>query len=146
MYEDFKHGSNMQASTLLLNFHNRVMQEGVIPEEWFINADNTAKETKNTITANFAIWLLLNMADTPLWSVTFVYQIVGHTHNKLDRFFALLKMALQGISVSWLFLIHPFLFLFSTFGFMCVLFNVYVSCSICVPPALDLVVYVYDKK
>ena len=120
MYEDFKHGSNMQASTLLLNFHNRVMQEGVIPEEWFINADNTAKETKNTITANFAIWLLLNMADTPLWSVTFVYQIVGHTHNKLDRFFALLKMALQGISVSWLFLIHSFLSLFSTSGFVCV--------------------------
>ena len=55
MHEDFQHGSNMQASTFLLNFHNRAMQEGVIPEEWFINPDNTVKESKNTITANFII-------------------------------------------------------------------------------------------
>ena len=46
MYEDYQHGSNMQASTLLMNFHNRAMQEGTIPEEWFINADNTTRETK----------------------------------------------------------------------------------------------------
>ena len=96
MYEDFQHGANMQASTFLMNFHNRVMQEGTVPEEWFINADNTTKETKNTISANFVIWLLLNVADTPLWSVTFLYQIVGHTHNKLDRCFGLIKHALQG--------------------------------------------------
>ena len=96
MYEDFQHGSNMQASTFLLNFHNRVMQEGVIPEEWFINADNTSKESKNNITANFVIWFLLNMRGTPLWSLTFLYQIVGHTHNKLDRCIGLIKQALQG--------------------------------------------------
>ena len=96
MYEDFQHGANMQASTLLMNFHNRAMQEGTIPEEWFINPDNTPKETKNTICANFIIWLLLNMEGSPLWCVTFLYQIVGHTHNKLDRGFGLIKNALQG--------------------------------------------------
>ena len=88
----------MQASMLLMNFHNRAMHEGTIPEEWFINADNTTKETKNTIVANFIIWLLLNMEGSPLWCVTCIYQIVGHTHNKLDRCFGLIKHALQGQS------------------------------------------------
>ena len=96
MYEDFQHGANMQASTLLMNFHKRAMQEGTIPEEWFINADNTTKETKNTIVSSFIIWLLLNLEGSRLWCVTCIYQIVSHTHNKLDRCFGLIKNALQG--------------------------------------------------
>ena len=88
MFEDCAHGSNMQASTLLMNLHSRVMQERVIPEEWFINADNTSKETKNNVCIDFAIWLLIQLAGTPLACITFLYLIVGHTHNKLDRFFS----------------------------------------------------------
>ena len=81
------HGANMQASTLLLNLHDRVVQEGDIPEEWFINADSTSKENKNNCCIGFIIWLLINLDDTALWSVTLIFLIVGHTHNKLDRFF-----------------------------------------------------------
>ena len=86
----------MQTSTLLMNLHDRVMQEKVLPEEWFINPDNTCKETKNNICIDFVVWLLINLDGTSLWSVNFVYMLVGHTHNKLDRFFSMLKKATQG--------------------------------------------------
>ena len=34
------------------------------------------------------IWLLINLDDTKLWCITLLFMIVGHTHNKLDRFFS----------------------------------------------------------
>ena len=96
MFEDCKHGSNMQASTLLMNLHDRALQEKVLPEEWFINADNTYKETKNNQCMHFMMWLLINLEGTSLWRVNFVFLLVGHTHNKLYRFFSIVKKALQG--------------------------------------------------
>ena len=99
VFEDLpKHGANMQASTILLNLHDRVMQEGDLPEEFFINADNTSKETKNNQCMHFFIWLLINLEDTKLWSITLLFLLVGHTHNKLGRFFSRVKMALAGMS------------------------------------------------
>ena len=97
VFEDIGlHGANMQASTLLLNLHDRVKQEGDLPEEWFINADNTSKETKNMCCIRFIIWLLINLDGTKLWCVTLLFLIVGHTHNKLDRIFSILKRCLRG--------------------------------------------------
>ena len=46
MYEDCEKGSEMQCSTVFDNFYQRVMSEGNVPEEFFIGADNTPKETK----------------------------------------------------------------------------------------------------
>ena len=43
----------MQASAILLNLHQVVLSEARLPEEWFVNADNTLKETKN----NFHDWI-----------------------------------------------------------------------------------------
>ena len=97
VWEDIgPHGANMQMSTMLMNFHNRAMLEGELPEEWFINADNTPKETKNNQCICFMIWLLINLDTTRLCSITLLFMIVGHTHNKLDRFFGRLKQTLQG--------------------------------------------------
>ena len=96
MFEDCPHGSNMQSSTLLLNLHDRAIKEQTIPEELFINADNTPKETKNNTCIDFAIWLLIVLQMSPLHSIVFLFLLVGHTHNKLDRFFSRIKIALTG--------------------------------------------------
>ena len=45
MFENCPHGSNMQASTILLNLHDRIKKERVIPDEFFINADSAPTET-----------------------------------------------------------------------------------------------------
>ena len=55
LYEDSKHGGNMQASLLFLNLHQKVMYTGVVPESLVISADNTPKETKNAIVYTWMI-------------------------------------------------------------------------------------------
>ena len=66
MFEDSPHGSNMQASTILLNLHDRATKEQVIPEEFFINADNTAKETKTTYALFCHLAIDQSPGDAPL--------------------------------------------------------------------------------
>ena len=89
-------GSEMQFSTLMLNLHEKVIAEKHLPREWVIGADNTVKETKNSLVAWVVIWLLCVLADTPMWSVLMTYLLVGHTHDKIDRFFSRVKAAVAG--------------------------------------------------
>ena len=94
--DDCQHGSEMQCSTLLLNLHRVAMAEGHLPRQWSICADNTRKETKNQIAMWFIVWLLCALHDTPLWTIDVLFLLVGHTHNKLDRFFSRIAVALAG--------------------------------------------------
>ena len=96
VFEDCTHGSDMQCSAALLNLHEVAMKESHLPEEFYIGADNTPKETKNTFFVFFLIWLLCNLDNTPLWLLTLLFLLVGHTHNGLDRFFSRLSVALTG--------------------------------------------------
>ena len=96
VFEDCQHGSNMQISAALLNLHEVARREGHLPEYWYVGADNTPKETKNSYFLGFLVWLLAVLTDTPLWSVFVVMLLVGHTHNALDRFFSRLSVSLRG--------------------------------------------------
>ena len=66
IFDDCEHGSEMQFSTLILNFWEKVKAEHHVPEEWAIGADNTPKETNNKYVCWGLIWLLCVMIDTPL--------------------------------------------------------------------------------
>ena len=99
---DSEHGSEKQASCVLLNLHAAITREHHIPEEFVVNADNTPKETKNQVMMHFAIWLLCVFAGTPLYSLLFCFLLVGHTHNRLDRFFGMLARCLRGHDYSTL--------------------------------------------
>ena len=96
VFEDTQHGADMQCSAVLLNLWDVARREHHLPEEFYIGADNTVKETKNTYMVWFMIWLLCVLAGTPLWSTSAVFLLVGHTHNRLDRFFSRLSVALRG--------------------------------------------------
>ena len=96
VFEDCEHGSETQCSTVLMNLHRVATRERHLPEEFTVHADNTAKETKNEITIWFMTWLLCVLQPTALSSVLLLFLLVGHTHNKLDRFFSRLGVSLQG--------------------------------------------------
>ena len=97
MFQDCKHGSEMQSSTFLLNVWETAMKEGHLCEELIIHTDNTAKETKNNTMMRMLIWLLCVLpAEAPLKSIMLAFLIVGHTHNKVDRMFSRLKVAMSG--------------------------------------------------
>ena len=89
MFEDIEHGSEMQMSTFLFNFHESVLLEKRVPEELVLGADNTSKETKNKYGTWWCMWLLclFLVADVPLHSILMVFLLVGHTHDEIDRFF-----------------------------------------------------------
>ena len=93
---DFRHGADTQCSAILENLHYVATQTGSLPEEWVIGADNTVKETKNNTFIHFCLWLLSTMRNTRLKSMVFTALITGHTHDSLDRFFALLRASLRG--------------------------------------------------
>jgi len=97
VFEDCKHGAAVQASSILLNLHSAARLEGHLPEEFVINADNTVKETKNQTCLWFIIWLLCVLDGSRLWSALVLFLIVGHTHNRLDRFFGRLSTSLRGL-------------------------------------------------
>ena len=96
VFNDCSHGSEMQCSTILLNLHEVATREGHLPKVFIIGADNTRKETKNQYCMWFLAWLLCALSDTPLWSIEVVFLMVGHTHNKLDRMFSRISVALRG--------------------------------------------------
>ena len=81
-----------------MNLHHVAMRCGHLPEQFCIGADNTPKETKNATFMSFIIWLLCVLHETDLWMIFACFLIVGHTHDKLDRFFAMLMKALAGRS------------------------------------------------
>ena len=98
MFADGEHGSEMQMSTFLLNFHEAALLEKRLPEELVLGTDNTTKETKNKYGCWWCMWLLcvLFMADVPMHSIMMVYLLVGHTHDAIDRFFSRLRVAIAG--------------------------------------------------
>ena len=96
IFLDCSHGSEMQCSCILQNLSEVACREGHLPETFFIGADNTRKETKNQICMWFLIWLLCALKGTSLWCVEVLFLLVGHTHNKLDRMFSRISVALRG--------------------------------------------------
>ncbi len=96
LFDDCEHGSEMQCSAILENLWDVSRTEGHLPEDFYIGADNTYKETKNQHMINFLVWLLCVLERTPLRTITLCFLMVGHTHDALDRFFSRLVMALRG--------------------------------------------------
>ena len=86
----------MQCSAILQNLHEAAMVEGHLPTEYIVGADNTRKETKNQFAMWFFVWLLCVLSGCPLSVITVVFLLVGHTHNKLDRLFSRISVALFG--------------------------------------------------
>eukprot|EP00435_Cladocopium_sp_Y103_P043419 s410_g12.t1 len=100
LYEDCRHGGNMQASLLFTAFHKKVVETGVVPEALTISADNTPKETKNAMVYSWMVWMLCCLQTTRLWRIRTVYKLVGHTHSHCDRLFSRVKASLMGKSYA----------------------------------------------
>lgn len=88
VFEDQVQGSNMICSLLIDCLLEAVGAIGCLPRALFLQADNTRKETKNTITLFCAVWLLCQLQHTRLESIEFAYLVVGHTHDLIDACFA----------------------------------------------------------
>ena len=82
------------------NTNVKVLSEQHLPTEWVIGADNTAKDTKNKFMCWSLMWLLCVRSETKLWSVVLTFLLVGHTHDRIDRLFSRVKVALRGRSDS----------------------------------------------
>ena len=93
--DDYKHGGNMVSSILLMHMMLIKHSLGELPETIFLHADNTAKETKNTITLFTVAWLLAQLQGTPLKEIQVGFLMTGHTHDLVDAFFALVSRALR---------------------------------------------------
>ena len=98
-FEDFEHGSNMTASLMIQVLKNITLALGSLPARLFIQADNTQKETTNTIVLFAAAWLLANLQGSRLRVIEFAFLMVGHTHDLVDEFFALINKALCGVDI-----------------------------------------------
>ena len=96
VFNDCRHGANMQCSAILENLPEAAIVEGHLPEEYIVGADNTRKETKSQFCMWFFVWLLCVLEGTPLWMIEAVFPLVGHTHNNLDRLFSRIAAALRG--------------------------------------------------
>jgi hypothetical protein len=97
--EDQVQGSDMISSLMLDVLQDAAEVRGQLPRRLFIQADNTAKETKNTIVLFAAAWLLANLKGTRLERIEFGYLIVGHTHDLIDAFFAYINKAVHGQNI-----------------------------------------------
>lgn len=96
--EDMPHGASFQASLLLEVVVMIIRSMGRLPSRLIIGADNTYKETKNTIVLFFLAWLLTNTIGTGLQYVEVAYLMAGHTHGPVDAFFSYLMRSLHGQS------------------------------------------------
>ena len=94
--EDQTHGGDMIASMMIDILQEAAAIRGELPSRLFIQADNTVKETKNTICLFAAAWLLAQLKGTRLQSIEFGYLVVGHTHDLIDAMFAYISKALAG--------------------------------------------------
>lgn len=70
-------GGNMIASIMIDMLLESVKVQGFLPRKLFIKADNTRKETKNTITIFAAVWLLIQLRGDRLEMIEFGYLVVG---------------------------------------------------------------------
>lgn len=98
--EDMPHGASFQASLLLEVVVMIMRSMGKLPSRIVIGADNTYKETKNTIVLFFLTWLLANTRGTGVQSIEVLYLMTGHTHGPVDAFFSYLMRSLYGQSYA----------------------------------------------
>ncbi|CAK0832316.1 unnamed protein product [Prorocentrum cordatum] len=96
VFKDREQGSDMVVGILWDVLLEAARSQGVLPRRFFIQADNTAKETKNTIVLGAAVWVLAQLQYTCLTSIEFGFLIVGHTHDIVDAIFAYVGAALRG--------------------------------------------------
>ena len=99
IFPDCPHGGNMCASMMiemLCQIHSRLAG---LPRRLLIQADNTAKETKNTVCLFAACWVLAQLEHTNLQIIEFAYLIVGHTHDLIDAFFSLVNRAASKVDI-----------------------------------------------
>ena len=73
--EDQKHGADMVASIMLDVLLEASRTLGQLPRRFFVQADNTAKETKNTITFFAATWLPRGPSATKFKGLHFAIKI-----------------------------------------------------------------------
>jgi len=97
LFKDHEHGADMVGS-IMVDFLLQVKNKfNTLPETWLIQADNTPKETKNTITLFVAAYLMAHLQHTPLQSIEFIYLMMGHTHDFVDAMFAYVGKSLHGV-------------------------------------------------
>lgn len=94
-FEDTEHGASFQASIMLQVMRMIRASFGTLPRKLVWAADNTSKETKNTICAFFFVWCLANLAGE-VDEIQTAYLMTGHTHNEVDRWFSYAMRALSG--------------------------------------------------
>ena len=93
-------GSEMQFSAMMLNLWEKACAEQQLPEEWVVGADNTPKETKNKFVMWGFMWLLCVLSDTHMSSIMACFLLVGHTHDKIDRFFSESRLHCQVVIIG----------------------------------------------
>ena len=98
-FEDQRHGADMVVAVMIDVHWEAARIMGRLPKCLFIQADNTSKETKNTITIFAAAWLMTQLPRTHLEQIEFAYLVVGHTHDLIDAIFAYVSKALHGEDV-----------------------------------------------
>ena len=98
-FEDYSHGSNMACALLVDTLVEAVGMLGCLPRRVCINADNTSKETQNTVMLFACAWLLSHLEHTRLEGFDAVLLIVGHTHDIKDAIFSFVNKALHGEDV-----------------------------------------------
>ena len=99
VFEDQKHGGNMIGGLLVDVLIEAKSAIGMLPRRVFVQANNTGKETKNTIVVWAVVWVLVHLKHTRLESVELGYLMVGHTHDLVDAVFAYVNRALHGIDL-----------------------------------------------
>ena len=70
-------------------------REGNLPEHLWIQADNCSGENKNHYVLGFCAWLV---AQGVFKTVQLNCLLVGHTHEDIDAFFAILARKLKSTS------------------------------------------------
>ena len=94
--EDTSHGSNMICGALIDTLLEASKTMGALPRRVFIQADNTPKETNNTVVIWCAAWVLAHLGShSRLQMFEFGFLVIGHTHDLIDAYFALISRALH---------------------------------------------------
>ncbi len=87
----------MIASLILNNPLMAATKLNTFPEALYVHADNTYKESKNTIALFSLAWLLAVLEGTRLRECHLVFLMVGHTHDQVDAYFGLIGRVLRNM-------------------------------------------------
>lgn len=99
VFENQVQGADMICSLMVDVLTEATDRLRCLPRRLILQADNTPKETKNTITLAMAVWVLAQLQQTRLQSIEFCYLIVGHTHDLIDAIFSFVSRALHACDV-----------------------------------------------